>query len=228
MSPPAGSRSPSSTPQLALGGGVLTFRRLGHGGAQAVHVVAPVTVIAEQQLVLREGDKDTVSCCRPSPTQGGNTAPPPPPVRLGSAAWLDPGFGYWCGERRKALCTCLEDVPDSPVLGPGQGEGGGPGNTHTGVGAAWLTYVVLGGAAEAAALALNALPPVRAHSSCHVHSELQAGRVPWKGAEEDRVSTQEGLLGWQEGSSAAGEEREGAPPSCARRRCLTPAWPPSA
>lgn len=42
------------------------------------------------------------------------------------------------------------------------------------------TYIVLRGAAQAAALAFNALPPVGAHGSCHVHGELQAGWVSCK------------------------------------------------
>ena len=38
-----------------LKGPALTFGGLGHGGAQAVHVVPPVAVVTEQQLVLGGG-----------------------------------------------------------------------------------------------------------------------------------------------------------------------------
>lgn len=42
------------------------------------------------------------------------------------------------------------------------------------------TYVVLGGATEAAGLALNALPLVGLHCRHHVVCELQTGWVAWE------------------------------------------------
>lgn len=44
-----------------------TFGRFGHGRAQAVHVVPPVTVVTEQQLVL-EGEIPKVISSNPKNT----------------------------------------------------------------------------------------------------------------------------------------------------------------
>lgn len=38
---------------IVLAATIRTLRRFGHGRAQAVHVVASVTVVAEEQLVLK-------------------------------------------------------------------------------------------------------------------------------------------------------------------------------